>query len=266
VGGRRGNSTRFVAFAAIAAIGGTMTGVGAAAGSARATSSGRGAAVVVPQIAVAGSYQASFPAEGLTSVLVITARTGVKNAGTFQLTDFGDYGNWVLSGKSIGFVVASSAVGHAGRVLLGTATATGISPGAYGVAGTGLQTWSATRSTAQSTSAAPLAARTRRPLALPAKAPGIYTAQFPDVGQFDTLTVKKDTASAKEGTFTLSTLADSGQWVQLGKQIALGISSGEDAGVVMLGTLSTTGISAQDRPGLYAFPTSPTYHWYATKA
>jgi hypothetical protein len=82
----------------------------------------------------------------------------------------------------------------------------------------------------------------------------------------DTLAVKKDTDSVKEGTFTLSTLGDSGQWVQLGKSVALGIASGQDAGVVMVGALTATGISTKERPGLYAFPTSEMFRWYATRS
>ena len=219
-------------------------------------------AAAAPLATTAGVYQASFPAESSTSPLVLTAGPEGANAGTFVFSAYGDYGNWVVANKVITMVVAASSAGHAGDVLIGKVTATGITPGAYSRFGVGTSAWSATRSAKPQAGVSAAAAKPSVRLA--SKTAGVYTAQFSDIGRYDTLTIVNDAVSTKEGTFTFAILGDSGYWVQMGTRIALGITAGPDAGVTLAGALDATGISSAAKPGLYDMPGSGIFHWYAT--
>lgn len=235
-------------------VGASVAGIGAVSATA--------GAAVTPLVATAGSYQASFPAEASTSPLVITAGPEGANAGTFAFSTFGDYGTWVVANKMITMLVTVSSSGHGGNVLIGKVTSTGISPGAYSRLGIGQSAWSATRSAKPQAAASGVVAK---PSARPGiQAAGVYTAQFPDVALHDTLTVTNDTVSTKEGTFTFTILGDTGHWVLMGSRIALGITSGPDAGVTLAGALNLTGISSAAAPGLYDIQGSGVFHWYAT--
>ncbi len=250
----RTRSRFFVAVAAFSMVGASVAGLGSVSATA--------GAAVTPLLATAGSYQASFPAEASTSPLVITAGPEGANAGTFAFSALGDYGTWVVANKMITMLVTVSNSGHGGDVLIGKVTSTGISPGAYSRLGIGQSAWSATRSAKPQVAASVAVAEPS--VRLGVKASGVYTAQFPDVALHDTLTVTNDTVSTKEGTFTFTVLGDSGHWVQMGKRIALGITSGPDAGVTLAGALNLTGISSATAPGLYDIPGTNVFHWYAT--
>jgi hypothetical protein len=108
-------------------------------------------------------------------------------------------------------------------------------------------------------SVAPLADGTPTGLA------GTYHALFPGLTLEDTLVLEHDRSSLLSGTLVFETLADTGAWVQMGKHIALGVASGPDGGVVMLGTRTPSGISSVAEPGTYVQPSSSVFQWYATK-
>ena len=74
-----------------------------------------------------------------------------------------------------------------------------------------------------------------------------------------------DHFSTRSGHFSLVALADTGNWVQMGKHVALGISVGDDAGVTMIGTRTPSGFDGAGSPGKYLQPTSGVFDWYATK-
>ena len=245
----RTRSRFFVAVAAFSMVGASVAGVGAAGATA--------GAATAPLATTAGAYQASFPAESSTSPLAITAGPEGANAGTFAFSTFGDYGTWIVANKVITMLVTASSSGHVGDVLIGKVTLIGIGPGAYSRLGIGASAWSATRSAKPQVVASGA-------VATPSVAAGVYAVQFPDVGLYDTLTVTNDTVSTKEGTFTFTILGDTGHWVTMGKRIALGITTGPDAGVTLSGALNATGISTALKPGLYDIQGSGVFHWYAT--
>jgi hypothetical protein len=220
-------------------------------------------------LSAAGSYEATVPAARINSHLVITQGPEAANSGTFEFTDIGDYGNWITQGHSIAMMIASSEQGHAGVVLVGHVTPHGIA-GWVDIPGWGQITWSATRD-GSTASAAKRVASERNQLAAqeqqpPGNASGTYGVQFPQGPTFsDTLVLSHDRFSSRSGRFSLVNLADTGNWVQMGKHVALGISSGEDAGVVMIGTRTTSGFNGAGTPGHYFQPTSGVFDWYATK-
>jgi hypothetical protein len=254
------------AFAAVT-IAAAVWGVGAVPAGARAAVR---EAHVVPagkHFSAAGTYDASVPAARMNSRLVITVGPEGPNAGTFEFTDIGDYGNWITQSHTIAMMIVSSESGHAGIVLIGHVTTSGIT-GWVGVPRYGQITWSATREDAPPSAAARVASATKALAAQqpPGNASGTYDAQFPQGPTFsDTLVLNHDRYSTRSGNFTLVALADTGNWVQMGKHVALGISQGVDAGVTMLGLRTTTGFNSATAPGRYLQPTSGIYDWYATK-
>jgi len=249
---------RSVATALIAVAGAGFSGfAGATAASA--------AALRPAASSIAGSYQASFPGEASASALVVTLSATSTVSGTFAFTDYGDFGNWIASGTYVSFMVASSASGHDGRVLLGRMTSTGISPGAYSLAGVASGAWTAVRDVPPPAIAS-LTSTARPEGAVPAKVAGSYAVTFPDVPNADTLVLTNAVGSTKQGTFAFTTLGDSGHWVTMGKRIAMGVSTGPEAGITFIATLNLTGIGTVTKPGLYVNPILGTFHWYATKA
>jgi hypothetical protein len=215
-----------------------------------------------------GTYTATVPLAHLTSQLVITAGATTPKAGTFEFSDVGDYGDWVIQGRAIAMQVASSVSNHAGYVLVGRITDAGIT-GYVGVPGYGQVTWSATRNTAPSAARAQFARTAAATAAAdvqpPGTAAGTYTTEFPDVPLSDTLTLTHDQFSTRSGHFVFVGLVDTGNWVQMGKHIAFGVSTGEDAGVTMIATRTTTGLDSVASPGMYIQPGSGVFHWYGTK-
>jgi len=255
------SSRLFVALATIAVAGATVLGASAASA---ATAGARPAA---RHFSAAGEYEASVPAAHMSSHLVITETPDLRNAGTFEFTDIGDYGDWIMQGRTIAMQIASSESGHAGIVLVGKVTHDGIT-GWVGIPNYGQITWSATRDDAPTGADARLAkavakANAQQP---PSNAAGTYAAQFPEGPTFsDTLVLRNDRYSTRDGSFSLTGLGDSGYWVQMGRHVVLGISQGSDAGVVMLGTRTTSGFNSAEKTGHYIQPGSGIYNWYAAK-
>ena len=103
-----------------------------------------GARPAVKRFDAAGTYEATVPAAHVSSRLVLTEGPEAPNSGTFEFTDIGDYGNWVMQGRVVAMQIAASQSGHAGIVLIGHVTHDGID-GWVGVPGYGQITWSATR-------------------------------------------------------------------------------------------------------------------------
>jgi hypothetical protein len=225
---------------------------------------GAGPAVAAKRGA-AGTYTATFPSTSTTSTLVITNAAGSTTSGTFKLTDLGDYGTWVAQGTTLGFVIAQSASGHTGAVMIGKLTASGINPGAFGQPGAGSRAWSATRTSAGSGTTATVTVAASHSNAARVAAKGtVYQAFFTGTVT-DTLILSKDGTSKVDGTFTLSMLADGGSWAKLGKKIVLGVTTGLDAGIVLVGTQNASGISSAGAPGAYYQPSAGMHTWYATK-
>jgi hypothetical protein len=210
----------------------------------------------------AGTYTATFPSTSTSSTLVITNASGSTTSGNFVFSAFGDYGTWVAQGTTLALSVSTSSAGHAGAVLIAKVTASGIGSGQMGMPGAGEHPWSATRVSGAPAARANAGVRPATRLANPT--PGTYTAAFN--GEFsDTLTMSKDAAAKTEGTFTLSSLGDSGTWAKLGKKIALGVMNGPDAGTLLVGTQSATAIGTSTAPGVYYDPGNGVHSWYATK-
>jgi hypothetical protein len=88
---------------------------------------------------------------------------------------------------------------------------------------------------------------------------------FPGLTLTDTLVVEHDRHSVLSGRLNFVTLQDTGNWVQMGKHIALGVSTGPDAGVTMVGTRTPSGISSAEDPGVYVQPGSGVFQWYAVR-
>lgn len=226
-----------------------------------------------PAVKAIGTYLADFPAVGFQSQLVITRDTnGSKKNGTYELTDFGgETGNWTLSGTTIALLALTGA--DAGVVFIGTLTGSGISPGAYGRPGFGYAPWSATPEvkphrvrTRNGSATRGAHANAARPAAK--HAAGTYDAELPDVSLSDTLVVTNDSLSDQEGTFGLTTtFGDSGNWVVMGKQFAMGILSStvNDTGIVFVGKLTSAGISTAAKPGGYGIIDEGVFSWYAVK-
>jgi hypothetical protein len=210
----------------------------------------------------AGTYTATFPSTGTSSALLITNASGSTTSGTFKLVDFGDYGTWVAQGTTLAFEISTSNSGHLGAVLIGKLTAAGIGSGQIGQPGVGAHPWSATRVTGGP--GAPATTTQHATSRVAAKGSTTYHAVFNGVLS-DTLAVSKDAASKVEGPFALTTLADTGAWVKVGKKIAFGVTNGEDAGIVLVGTQNTSGISTAAAPGAYYQQGQPVHPWYATK-
>ena len=225
-------------FAALAVGGAGVFGASAASAASGRLAERHAHAVAHAAVVAEGTYEASFPIAGLTSQLVITAGATSKRVGTFEFVAFGDFGDWVISGHTIAMQVASSTMGHEGFVLIGHVTDAGI-VGKFDVPGWDQFNWTATRD-------------------------GAPSAIFPGLTLTDTLNLGHDLLSNLSGSLTFVNLADTGNWVQMGKHIALGVSVGPDAGVTMVGTRSPTGISSAAAPGLYDQPSTGLFQWYAT--
>lgn len=211
----------------------------------------------------AGTYTAAFPDTATSSPLVITNATDSTTSGTFEFTDFGDFGTWVAQGTTVAFLVSASSLGHEGSVLIAKLTPTALDPGEFGEPGVAEQPWSAVRTDTS-------AARTSAPSSADAIAsaaaaqPAVYDAVF-DGTVDDTLTLVHDDGTRKAGIFGLTNLQDLGVWAKLGKKIVLGVTNGDDAGIVLLGTQTSTAISTPDTPGAYYQASSGVHPWYATK-
>jgi hypothetical protein len=95
---------------------------------------------------------------------------------------------------------------------------------------------------------------------------GTYTTFFPGLTLTDTLVLEHDRHSLLSGRLNFVTLQDTGNWVQMGKHIALGVSTGPDAGVTMVGTRTPSGISSAEDPGVYVQPGSGVFQWYRSEA
>lgn len=210
----------------------------------------------------AGTYTASFP-ESTGSTLVVTNATGSTTSGTFEFTDFGDFGTWVAQGKTVAFLVSASSVGHEGSVLIAKLSATGLAPGELGAPGETEQPWSATRVESVAPSAS--SAASANAIARAAAPKGVYYDAVFDGTVDDTLTTVHYQGTPTSGIFGLTNLQDLGVWAKLGKQIVLGITYGEDAGIVLLGTQSPTAISSVGAPGVYYQESTGVHPWYATK-
>jgi hypothetical protein len=229
----------------------------------------RSQAVAQPAALAEGTYVASIPIASLTSRLVITAGATSKRVGTFEFVDFGDYGDWVIAGRTIALQVASSVMGHEGFVMIGHVSKAGI-VGKFSVPGWGPFDWNATRDGATAAGRAALAAEIAA-AAAPSPAgsllglSGSYTAFFPGLTLTDTLNLVPDAFSTQSGSLTFVDLVDTGNWVQMGKHVALGVSVGPDAGVTMLGTRTATGISSAAHPGVYDQPSTGLFQWYAIR-
>jgi hypothetical protein len=255
-------------FAAAVVCSGAAVGTTASAGaSVKATAVPAGAS---PSLKAAGTYSATFPEAEITSELVISYDPGIskisKKEGTFALTDLGDTGNWVISGTTIALLITST-TSDEGTVLAGTLTASGITPGIYGILGSGIATWSATKGLkpthVHARGASLRSVRHAASVGPAAKAVGTYAEHF--FGGFeDTLTVVNDVTEL-EGTYSEVTAAVAGNWVLLGKQFAMGATSGPDAGLVSIGKLSSAGIGTAAKPGVLALAGAGISTWYATK-
>jgi hypothetical protein len=261
---RKRRSRRFAAGPAIAMIVVGMIGAPPASASApRPSRLALGAAI--SSVVVTGTYEATLEGRS-TSELVITRDAGVsRKEGTFSLTDFGDSGNWVISGHIVALLVTSATAGE-GTIMIGTVTDTGITPGVWAIPGSGAFAWSAIRTVgAVDSTSSRLMSKPRTSLA-PSAAAGSYTATFVESGNTLDLTLTNDVISRKEGTFAFSTLPDDGNWVVMGKHLAMGVTSGSiDAGIVFLGKINATGISSLTKPGSYGLPFIGVHPWYATK-
>jgi hypothetical protein len=211
----------------------------------------------------AGTYTATFPDSSAASTLVVTNATGSTSSGTFELTEFGDFGTWVAQGNTVAFLVSASSAGHEGSVLIAKLSATGLAPGELGPPGEAEQPWSATRVESVATPA-PSGAATNGIARAAAAKPVHYDAVF-DGSVDDTLTTVHYQGTPKAGIFALTNLQDLGVWAKLGKQIVLGITNGEDAGIVLLGTQSPSAISTMGAPGVYYQESTGVHPWYATK-
>ena len=160
--------------------------------------------------------------------------------------------------------VASSVSHHEGIVLIGKVGDAGIT-GKFGVKGLGAFSWSATRTAPPAAGAARAARVVPHTTPVPKGLAGSYTTYFPGLTLTDTLKLTHDLLSVKSGSLTFVSLADTGNWVQMGKHIALGVASGPDGGVTMVGTRTPTGISSVEHPGVYVQPSSGVFQWYAVK-
>jgi hypothetical protein len=260
----RQHSRALVALVAVAAAGASVIGASGASATSARLAAGRAPAAHAP-VGAAGTYAATFPLTHQSSPLVITAMAASTQGGTFEFVDFGDYGDWVIQGRTIAMQIASSTMHHEGIVLIGHVTDAGI-VGKFGVKGLGSFSWSAPR-TGDAPASAPRAAAKVTPLAdgTPTGLAGTYTALFPGLTLQDTLTLAHDRFSLLSGTLTFVTLEDTGNWVQMGKHIAIGVATGIDAGVTMVGARTPSGISSVSKPGVYVAPASGVFEWYATK-
>jgi hypothetical protein len=264
----RKSSRALGALAAVTVAAGMLV-AGAVPAGARLAVKHAHAVPAVKHFSAAGTYDASVPAAHMDSQLVITEGPEAPNSGTFVFTDIGDYGNWIMQGRTISMMIVSSEQDHAGIVLIGHVTHDGIN-GWVGVPRFGQITWEATRNDAPSGAATrvasamkTLAAADQQP---PGTAPGTYDVQFPQGPTFsDTLVLTPERYSSRAGQFSLVNLADTGNWVQMGRHLAIGISQGADAGVTMIGTRTASGFDSAEKPGKYFAPTSGIFDWYATK-
>jgi len=220
-------------------------------------------AVAVPRQA-AGTYTATFPDTATTSTLVITNATASTTSGSFEFTDFGDFGTWLAQGTTVAFQVAASSSGHDGAVLLAKLKTTGLDPGAISVPGNDAQPWSATRVATTGAHAVTAATATTASARPQASQPFVYAAVFDGTVQ-DTLTVLRYGGTTKAGIFGLSNLHDLGTWVKLGKKIALGITNGDDAGILLLGTQTKSTIGTPAAPAAYYEQSTGIHPWYATR-
>lgn len=211
----------------------------------------------------AGRYTATFPATATTSSLVVTAATGSTTSGTFEFTSFGDFGTWVAQGRTVAFLVAASSVGHEGSVLIAHLAPAGLTPGRFDEPGAVEQAWSATRvaDTAVRVSSVATPHVAVRPQAAH---PFVYDAVF-DGTVDDTLTTVHSDGTQRSGIFGLSNLHDLGVWTKLGKKIVLGITFGDDAGIVLIGTQTKTTIGTPDAPGAYYQQDTGVHPWYANR-
>jgi hypothetical protein len=260
-----------VAMATAVALSGALvaTSASASAASLRVHRRADGAS---PAVKAIGRYIATFPG-GLQSELIITRDTsGSKKNGTYEFTDFsGETGSWTMTGKTIALLAANG--GDAGAMFIGSFNGPNIAPGAFGKPGFGYGSWSATPEmtrhrvvTRGASATQSLRTVSARPLAK--HAAGTYDAEFPEAGKSDTLVVTNDSLSDQEGTFGLTTtLGDSGNWIVLGKQFAMGITTSTvgDTGIVLIGKLTSAGINTAAKPGVYGIPGGATAHWYAVK-
>lgn len=210
----------------------------------------------------AGTYTASFPASATSLTLAVWNATGSTTSGSWAMSN-NDAGTWVAQGTTVAFAVSYSVVGHADELLIGKLTPTGIAPGALMVPGQAPQTWSAVRTgTAAASREAGVANRAGGARSA-ANAAGPYTAQFP--GFTDTLTLAKVKGGKKSGTFTFTNLGDAGNWLIQGKKIVMSVATGNEEGVLLLGTTTTNSISTAAAPGVYYQFNHGTFPWYATK-
>jgi hypothetical protein len=217
----------------------------------------------------AGTYTATFPDTATSSALVITNADGSTKSGTFEFVDFGDFGTWVAQGATVAFLVSASSVGHEGSVLIAKLSSTGLDPGEFDSPGVAEQPWSATRVAAASASTSASADASRAPLpssvaSTAAVRPWVYDAVF-DGTVDDTLTLVHNDGTTQAGIFGLTNLQDLGVWAKLGKKIVLGITSGADAGIVLVGTQTKTAIGTPDAPGAYYQQSTGVHPWYATR-
>jgi len=212
----------------------------------------------------AGTYTATFPATSTSQTLEITNAPDSTTSGSWAMNN-NDAGTWVVQGTTVAFAVSYSEIGHADELLIAKLTASGLGPGQLMVPGQVPQPWSAVRVTTPPPApraGAHAAVGSNNPRGA-ATAAGPYSAQFPTFA--DTLTLTKSAVARKSGTFTLTTLGDSGNWLVQGKKIVLAVSAGPDTGVLLLGTTSTTSISSADAPGVYYQYMNGTFPWYATR-
>jgi hypothetical protein len=262
------SSRVFVALATVAVVGASVIGANAASAAAPRLAGRHARMAPAAKFTAAGTYEATVPIARLNSQLVITPGATTPNAGTFEFVDIGDYGDWVIQGHAIAMQVASSVSGHAGVVLVGQVSPAGTITGYVGIPGFGEVTWSAVRDTATPAARARVAASMRSAAAesqRPGNAFGTYTAEFPSVPLSDTLNLVHDPFSTRSGHLTFVDLADTGNWVQMGKHIAIGVATGQDAGVTMIATRTTSGLDTAASPGIYIQPSSGVFAWYATK-
>jgi hypothetical protein len=211
----------------------------------------------------AGTYTATFPDTATGSTLVVTNATGSTTSGTFEFTDFGDFGTWVVQGTTMAFLVSASSAGHQGAVLITKLTTAGLDPGEISVPGSDEQPWSAVR-VSSDTARAATSPSEATPASLQSPHPSSWAAVF-DGNVDDTLTLLRYQGSTMAGVFFLTNLQDYGVWAKLGKKLVLGVTNGEDAGIVLLGTQAKTTIGTPDAPGTYYEGSTGVHPWYATR-
>jgi hypothetical protein len=210
----------------------------------------------------AGTYSATFPATSTIVTLSVTNAPDSTTSGSWAMSN-NDAGVWVIQGSTIAFEVSYSEIGHADALMIGKLGADGIGPATMSVPGGAPEAWSAARAlpppAATPTTAGPAATDVRAS----AKLPGAYTAQFP--GFSDALTIARNAVAKTTGTFTLTNLGDGGNWLKMGTKIVLGVATGDDEGILLLGTTTPTSISSFDKPGVYYQYQQGTFPWYATR-